>query len=49
MRPERKRPLERTMRRWEDNIKTDLYEVGWGDIDWIVQAQDEGGGSVGRL
>ena len=28
--PEGKRPLRRTRRRWEDNIKMDLQEVGWG-------------------
>jgi hypothetical protein len=28
--PERNRPLERHRRRWEDNIKTDLQDVGWG-------------------
>jgi hypothetical protein len=28
--PEGKRPLERPRRRWEDNIKMDLREVGWG-------------------
>ena len=28
--PEVKRPLRRPRRRWEDNIKTDLQEVGWG-------------------
>jgi hypothetical protein len=28
--PERRRPLERTRRRWEDNIKVNLREVGWG-------------------
>ena len=28
--PERKRPLERPRRRWEDNIKMALWEVGWG-------------------
>jgi len=28
--PERKRPLGRTRRRWENNIKLDLQEVGWG-------------------
>jgi len=32
--PERKKPLERRRRRWEDNIKMDLQEVGWG-MDWI--------------
>jgi hypothetical protein len=26
--------------RWEDNIKTDLREIGWGDMDWIHLAQD---------
>jgi hypothetical protein len=30
--PERKRPLERPRRRWEDNIKMDLQEVGCGSI-----------------
>jgi hypothetical protein len=29
-----------TSRRWEDNIKMDLQEVGWGDMDWIDMAQD---------
>jgi hypothetical protein len=29
-RPEGRRPVGRTMRRWEDNIKMDLQEVGWG-------------------
>jgi hypothetical protein len=29
-RPEGRRPLGRPRRRWEDNIKTDLQEVGWG-------------------
>jgi hypothetical protein len=37
--PMEKRPLGRPMRRWEDNIKTDLHEVGWG-MDWIELAQD---------
>ena len=37
--PEGKRPLGRPRRRWEDNIKMDLQEVGWG-IDWIRLAQD---------
>jgi hypothetical protein len=31
----RKRPLGRPRRRWEDNIKMDLREVGWGDMNWI--------------
>jgi hypothetical protein len=38
--PEGKRPLVRTRRRWEDNIKTDLQEVGCGGVDWINVAQD---------
>jgi len=37
--PEGKRPLGRNRRRWEDNIKTDLREVG-GDGDWMDLAQD---------
>jgi hypothetical protein len=38
--PEGKRPLGRPKRRWMDNIKIDLGEVGWGDMDWIGLAQD---------
>jgi hypothetical protein len=34
------RPLERPRRRWEDNIKADLQEVGCGGMDWIELAQD---------
>jgi hypothetical protein len=30
----------RPRRRWEDNIKMDLREVGWGGMDWISLAQD---------
>jgi hypothetical protein len=37
---EGRRPLERPRRRWEDNIKMDLREVGWGGADWIDLAQD---------
>jgi hypothetical protein len=33
--PEGRRPLGRPRQRWEDNIKTDLREVGWGGMDWI--------------
>jgi hypothetical protein len=36
--PEEKRPLGR--RRWEDNIKMDLQDVGFGGLDWIVLALD---------
>jgi hypothetical protein len=35
-----RRPLERPRRRWEDNIKMNLEEVGWGYMDWIDMAQD---------
>jgi len=38
--PEVKRPLGRPRRRWEDNIKTDLQEVGGGRGDWMKLAQD---------
>ena len=43
--PERKRPLGRIRRRWEDNIKMDLHEVGCGGMEWIelVQDRDSGG------
>jgi hypothetical protein len=30
-----KRPRGRPRLRWEDNIKIDLQEVGWGGVDWI--------------
>jgi hypothetical protein len=36
--PEQKRPLGRCRHRWENNIKMDLTEIGWGDIDWIDMA-----------
>jgi hypothetical protein len=38
--PEGKRPQGRPRRRWEDNIKMDLQEVGFGGMDWIGLAQD---------
>ena len=38
--PEGKRPLGRSRRRWEDNIKMDLQEVGRGCGDWMELAQD---------
>ena len=37
---EGKRPMGRPMRRWVDNIRTDLQEVGCGYMDWIELAQD---------
>jgi hypothetical protein len=40
-RPEGRRPLGSPRRRWEDNIKMDLGEIGFGgDVDWIHWAQD---------
>ena len=38
--PEGKRPLGRSRRRWEDNTKTNLQEVGCECMDWIDMAQD---------
>jgi hypothetical protein len=38
--PEGKRPLGRPRRRWVDNIKVDLREIGWDRMDWIDLAQD---------
>jgi hypothetical protein len=40
------RPLGRPRRRWEDNIKMDLQEVGCGGMDWIGLAQDKIGGEL---
>jgi hypothetical protein len=38
--PEGRRQLERPRRRWEDNIKMDLRDIGLRDIDWIDLPQD---------
>jgi hypothetical protein len=38
--PEGKRLLGRPRRRWVDNIKMDLREIGWDSMDWIDLAQD---------
>jgi hypothetical protein len=40
-RREGKRPLGRPRRRWVDNIRKHLGEVGWGDEDWIGLAQEK--------
>jgi hypothetical protein len=38
--PKGKRPLERPRCRWEDGIRMDLRESGWGSVEWIQWAQD---------
>jgi hypothetical protein len=38
--PEGKRPLGRPRRRWEDVIRMDLGEIGFGGVDWIRLAED---------
>jgi hypothetical protein len=38
--PEEKRSLGRPRRRWVDNIRMDLGEVGWCDVDWIGLGKD---------
>jgi hypothetical protein len=40
VKPEGKRPSGRPRRRWEDNIKMDLQNVGGGGGDWVELAQD---------
>jgi hypothetical protein len=37
--PEGKRTLEKHRHKWEDNIKMNLREMGWGCMDWIYQPQ----------
>jgi hypothetical protein len=41
--PKRKRPLGRPRRKWVDNIKMSLREIGWNDTDWlhVVQERDQ--------
>jgi hypothetical protein len=41
--PAGKRPLGRPRRRWVDNIRMDLGEVGWGNVDWIGLVLDRNG------
>jgi hypothetical protein len=38
--PEGKRPLGRPRRKWEDNVGTDLEDMGWDSMDWIDLAED---------
>jgi len=38
--PEGKRPLLRPRGRWENNIRMDLTEIGWGGVDWIDLSQN---------
>jgi hypothetical protein len=38
--PEGRRPLGRPICRWLDNIRIDLVEVGWGDVEWIGLAEE---------
>jgi hypothetical protein len=38
--PEGKKPLGRSRCRWEDGIRMDLREIGWGSVEWIHLAQD---------
>jgi hypothetical protein len=38
--PERKRPLGRPRRGWEDGIRMDLRETGWRSVEWTQLAQD---------
>jgi hypothetical protein len=33
--PEGRMPLGRSRHRWVDNVRMDLVEVGWGDVDWL--------------
>jgi hypothetical protein len=41
VKPEGKTPIGRPRRRWEDNIKMELRDIGWGGMDWIQVAQDK--------
>jgi 3-oxoacyl-ACP reductase-like protein len=44
--PEVKRPLGRSRRRWEDEIRMDVREIGCGSVDWIQLAQDWDRGGI---
>jgi hypothetical protein len=45
-RPEGRRPLGRPRRRWEDNIKMDLQEVGWGALTGLIWLRIGTGGGL---
>jgi hypothetical protein len=47
--PEGKRLLGRTRRRWVDNIKIDFREMGWDGMNWIDLAQDQLGALVNTV
>jgi hypothetical protein len=38
--PQGRKPLVRSRRRWEDGIRMELREIGWGSVEWIQLAQD---------
>jgi hypothetical protein len=40
VKPEGKTPIGRPRRKWEDNNKMDLREIGWDSMDWVDLAQD---------
>jgi hypothetical protein len=44
--PEVKRPLGRPRHRWEDGIRMDLREIGWGSVDWISWPRIGTGGGL---
>jgi hypothetical protein len=44
--PEGKRPLRRSRRRWVYNVKMNIREIGWGGMDWIYLAKDRNQWSV---
>jgi hypothetical protein len=44
--PEGKRPLRKPRRRWVDNIKMDLREIGWDGMDCMKLAQDRNSGGL---
>jgi hypothetical protein len=44
--PEGRTPLGTPRRRWVDNIKMDLREIGWDSVDWVDLAQDRDSGGL---